>query len=50
VPEKQNTYKGIFPKHKYKTIYLNIKHLDIGEYQLKIVLNNKIIKKTTFKK
>ena len=35
------------PKHK---IYLNVNHLEKGEYTLKIVYKNKVIKKTTFKK
>lgn len=36
-----------FPKHK---IYLNVNHLEKGEYTLKIIFKNKVIKKTTFKK
>ena len=36
-----------FPNHK---IYLNVNHLERGEYTLNIVYKNKIIKKTTFKK
>ena len=36
-----------FPKH---SIYININHLDKGNYTLKIVHKNRIIKKTNFKK
>jgi len=33
-----------------KKIYLNVGHLDKGEYELNIVYKNKLIVKTTFKK
>jgi len=36
-----------FPKYN---IYLNVNHLDEGDYTLKIVYKNRVIKKTTFKK
>lgn len=48
--KKQNSLQSKidrFPDHK---IYLNVNHLDKGEYILNIVYKNKIIKKTTFKK
>ena len=48
--KNKKTFEGEidhFPKHK---IYLNVNHLEKGEYTLKIVYKNKVIKKTTFKK
>ncbi len=36
-----------FPKYN---IYLNVNHLDEGDYTLKIVYKNRVIKKATFKK
>ncbi|WP_170826889.1 hypothetical protein [Flavobacterium caeni] len=33
-----------------KKIYLNVGHLDKGQYELNIVYKNKLIVKTTFKK
>ena len=48
--KKKKTFEGKldhFPKHK---IYLNVNHLDKGNYTLKIVHKNKVIKKTTFNK
>lgn len=48
--DKKKTFTGNIdqiPKHK---IYLNVNHLEKGEYTLKIVFKNKVIKKTTFKK
>jgi hypothetical protein len=33
-----------------KKIYLNINHIEKGNYELNIIHHNKLIKKTTFKK
>lgn len=35
---------------EHRKIYLNIGHLDLGEYELLIVHHNKVITKTVFKK
>lgn len=35
------------PAHK---IYLNVNHIEKGDYELNIISANKLIKKTTFKK
>ena len=48
--KKINSIKGEidhFPKYQ---IYLNVNHLEIGTYTLKITHKNKVIKTATFKK
>lgn len=43
-------YSGTLDEFPNKQILININRLANGVYTLKIVHNNKIIKKTTFKK
>jgi hypothetical protein len=43
-------YYGDLPKIPTRQIYLNISHLEKGEYLLKIVDKNKVIKHIRFKK
>tara|TARA_Y100001935_G_C17243792_1_gene477158 strand:- start:960 stop:1109 length:150 start_codon:yes stop_codon:yes gene_type:complete len=43
-------YEGVIKNVSGFEIYLNINHLQKGNYVLKILNKNKIIKKTTFKK
>lgn len=47
---KTNVYIGNVDMLKSKKIYLNINHLEKGNYKLKIVNKNKVINTTQFKK
>ena len=42
--------KGNLPKMPSQEIYLNVNALQKGDYELKIIDKNKLIKKTTFRK
>jgi hypothetical protein len=48
--KKSRCLKGSLLKHPSYKIYLNVNHLNKGDYILKIVYRNKIIKKTKFTK
>lgn len=48
--KKRTSFQGEIDHTPTKTIHLNINHLEPGEYVLKIIHKNKVIKKTTFKK
>lgn len=48
--KKSKKLKGKLPPMPDHEIYLNVNALHEGEYELKIINKNKIIKKTTFKK
>ncbi len=48
--KKRKILKGQLPQIPDKKIYLNVNALEKGDYELKIINKNKIIKKTTFKK
>lgn len=43
-------YEAKLEKLPDKKIYLNINHMEKGDYELNIIHHNKLIKKTTFKK
>jgi hypothetical protein len=45
-----NKYEGTLDKFISKEIYINVNHLEKGNYNLKIVHKNKVIKSTHFKK
>ncbi len=47
---KKKKYEGTINKLNTHKIFLNIKHLEKGNYVLKILNCNRIIKTTTFKK
>ena len=50
MPPKKIKYESkieALPSHK---IYININQMDKGDYELNIIHQNKLIKKTTFKK
>jgi hypothetical protein len=50
MPKKSKTFNGkieSLPKHN---IYLNVNHLEQGEYILKIIHKNKVIKLIRFNK
>lgn len=48
--KKKTTYQSEInelPAHK---IYINVNHMEKGNYEINIICANKLIKKTTFKK
>ncbi|MEM7380524.1 MAG: hypothetical protein AAF361_04925 [Bacteroidota bacterium] len=47
---KKKQYEGIIQKLPENDIYLNVTHLEKGDYKLNIIHNNKIIKSTKFTK
>lgn len=49
---KKNPFilEGDIPKMPSHEIYLNVNALEKGNYELKIISKNKLIKKTTFRK
>jgi len=47
---KKNVFEGSVEKLNSKKIYLNINHLDKGNYKLNIVHKNRVINTTQFKK
>lgn len=47
---RKTVYEGNIEKIESKKIYLNINHLEKGNYKLKIVHKNKVINTTRFKK
>ena len=43
-------YEAKIEKLPDKIIYINVNHIEKGNYELNIIQNNKLIKKTSFKK
>lgn len=51
MPKKKNIqYEGQLEKLPDKKIYINVNHLDKGNYELNIINQNKLIVKTKFNK
>jgi hypothetical protein len=50
MPQKKITYESRIEQLPSNKIYLNINKMEKGEYELNIINQNKLIKKTTFKK
>jgi hypothetical protein len=48
--KNRQPYEAKIDKLPDKIIYLNINHLEKGDYELNIIHQKKIIKKTTFNK
>lgn len=48
--KKQTKYTGKIDELPSKTIFINVNHLEKGNYELNIIHNNKLISKTNFKK
>ncbi len=46
--KKKIKYEGKINKLPSKTIFINVNHLEKGNYELNIVHNNKLIIKTNF--
>ena len=45
-----SSYEGILAKLSTKEIYLHVNHLEKGNYQLKIIYNDKVITTAHFEK
>tara|TARA_Y100000815_G_C13291737_1_gene481117 strand:+ start:539 stop:694 length:156 start_codon:yes stop_codon:yes gene_type:complete len=50
MPKKPTKYEAKIENIPSKKIYLNINHLEKGDYELNIIHKNKLLTKTTFKK
>jgi hypothetical protein len=51
MPRKKNIqYEGQIEKLPEKKIYINVNHLEKGNYELNIINQNKLIVKTKFNK
>lgn len=49
--KKENTkYEANINQFFDKKIYINVNHLEKGDYELRVINKNKLIVKTTFKK
>lgn len=48
--KKPTHYKGEIEDLKEKKIYINVNHLEKGDYQLDIIHKNKVLIKAAFKK
>jgi hypothetical protein len=50
MPKKQIKYEAKIDKLPSNKVYINVNHLEKGDYELNIINENKLISKTTFKK
>lgn len=50
MPQKHHKYEAKLNELPSKKIYINVNHLEKGDYELNIINKNKLITKTTFKK
>lgn len=50
MPKKEIKYEAKIDKLPSNKVYINVNHLEKGEYELNIINKNKLISKTTFKK
>ncbi len=50
MPQKKITYESKIEQLPFNKIYININKMEKGDYELNIINQNKLIKKTTFKK
>jgi len=48
--KKETRYRGEIEKLPDKKIYINVNHLEEGDYEINITHQNKLVKKTIFKK
>ncbi|MBL7887727.1 MAG: hypothetical protein JNJ52_13335 [Flavobacterium sp.] len=46
--KKKKKYVGKLEEFPSKTIFINVNHLENGNYELNIIQKNKLILKTTF--
>jgi hypothetical protein len=50
MPKKQIKYEAKIDKLPSNKVYINVNHLEKGDYELNIINKNRLISKTTFKK
>jgi hypothetical protein len=50
MPKKERKYEANIDKLPSNKVYINVNHLEKGDYELNIINKNKLISKTTFKK
>jgi predicted thioesterase len=50
MPLKKVTYKSDIDRFPSNKIYINVKNMEKGDYEIHIVHNNKVINKSTFVK
>ena len=50
MPQNKITYESKIEQLPFKKININIINMEKGDYELNIINQNKLIKKTTFKK
>lgn len=50
MPKTPSKYEAKMEKLPSKKIYINVNHLEKGDYELNIIYKNKLITKTKFKK
>ena len=48
--QKKITYESTINRFPSNKIYINVNNMEKGDYELTIINQNKLIKKTTFKK
>lgn len=48
--QKKTTYESKIEQLPSNKIYINVNKMEKGDYELNIINQNKLIKKTTFKK
>jgi len=48
--KKPTRYKGKIENLQEKMIYINVNHLEKGDYQIDIIHKNKVLTKAAFKK
>ena len=50
MPQKKMTYESKIDQLPSNKIFINVNKMEKGDYELNIIHQNKLIKKTTFKK
>jgi hypothetical protein len=50
MPKKKMTYESKIEQLPSNKIFINVNKMEKGDYELNIIHQNKLIKKTTFKK
>ena len=50
MPQNKPTYQSKIDQLPFKKIYINVNKMETGNYELNIICQNKLLKKTTFKK
>jgi len=50
MPQKRIEYESKIDQLPFNKIYINVNKMEKGDYELNIINQNKVVKKTTFKK